>query len=324
MEGQGDRGNPARVSSAADQDHGGAWQTIHNGRKNNHDVVRSTMFVSQAQGGRPRNPNFQDIRKVSTSFFICNFPPNVTVSGLWGRCEEWETVSDVYIANHLSKSGHRFGFVRFLRVEKVEEMVKNLRSMWFGNFKVYADVVKFPTRPSERKSVVQSKFVRKDKVVTGNSCSAASVPIGDVAIPVKMSSLPAHAKSENIKSGELDDIDHLLDDGGFLEDRGHDDNNLPAGGSVDIEAVRLKRRDLVKSIQESERLIGMDLLQKSKDPGEIKNGFLDFFKSKYRSFQGVRMRNLDDKFRKLSVVERVVLEGIPTLDEVKEAVWSCG
>nr|GFB53245.1 UvrD-like helicase, ATP-binding domain, P-loop containing nucleoside triphosphate hydrolase [Tanacetum cinerariifolium] len=45
---------------------------------------------------------------------------------LWKVCEGYGKVVDVYIPNRRSKSGKRFAFVRFIRVENVDRLVGNL------------------------------------------------------------------------------------------------------------------------------------------------------------------------------------------------------
>ncbi|KAK9065068.1 hypothetical protein SSX86_016451 [Deinandra increscens subsp. villosa] len=178
---------PARDSSA--KDIGNPWILINNDRKfqqnGSRDGFRPRATPLHAQGGRRANPNLHEIRKVPTSFYICNFPSSVTVSGMWGRCEEWGTVSDVYIANHLSKSGHRFGFVRFLKVGKVEEMIINLRSMWFGSYKLFADVVKTFDDPVKRATQWPQTSQVKKKEIIGQSISVGMAFKGAAPLPMK-------------------------------------------------------------------------------------------------------------------------------------------
>nr|GFB63626.1 DIE2/ALG10 family [Tanacetum cinerariifolium] len=52
-----------------------------------------------------------------------------------------------------SKSGHRFGFVRCINVNDINQLVSNLRTAWMGGFHLFADVPKYGrtyNRPVER------------------------------------------------------------------------------------------------------------------------------------------------------------------------------
>ncbi|KAI3776432.1 hypothetical protein L1987_46214 [Smallanthus sonchifolius] len=51
-----------------------------------------------------------------------------------------ECVNNDVIANRVSKAAHRFG--RYLRVDDIDQMVRNLLSMWFESYHMYADVVR--------------------------------------------------------------------------------------------------------------------------------------------------------------------------------------
>ncbi|KAK9058049.1 hypothetical protein SSX86_022889 [Deinandra increscens subsp. villosa] len=130
--------------TAADND--GQWHTVRNRKSQSSDLqARSNMIQNRFI---PRfNQNHHDLRSVSTSFYICNFNPSLSTSDLWKRCERWGTVTDVYIAKHLSRAGHRFAFVRFKKVDDIDAMLMNLRSMWFGTYHVFADVARFSNVP---------------------------------------------------------------------------------------------------------------------------------------------------------------------------------
>nr|GEV28278.1 nucleotide-binding alpha-beta plait domain-containing protein [Tanacetum cinerariifolium] len=65
------------------------------------------------------------------------------VQDLWDSCNQWGVVMNVYIAANRSKSGHRFGFVRFKNVNDINLLVSNLRVTWMGGFHLFADVAKY-------------------------------------------------------------------------------------------------------------------------------------------------------------------------------------
>nr|GEV16676.1 reverse transcriptase domain-containing protein [Tanacetum cinerariifolium] len=58
-------------------------------------------------------------------------------------CNQWGVVIDVYIAAKRSKSGHRFGFVRFKNINDINQFVSNLRVTWMDGFHLFVDVAKY-------------------------------------------------------------------------------------------------------------------------------------------------------------------------------------
>nr|GEV38623.1 RNA-directed DNA polymerase, eukaryota, reverse transcriptase zinc-binding domain protein [Tanacetum cinerariifolium] len=50
---------------------------------------------------------------------------------------------DAFIANKRSKSGKRFGFVRFLGVKNEEQLARSLASIWIGSYHIFAFVARF-------------------------------------------------------------------------------------------------------------------------------------------------------------------------------------
>nr|GEU81425.1 RNA-directed DNA polymerase, eukaryota, nucleotide-binding alpha-beta plait domain protein [Tanacetum cinerariifolium] len=58
-------------------------------------------------------------------------------------CQGYGTVVDVYIPNRKSKSGKRFAFVRFIKVENVDRLVGNLCTLWIGRMHLHANIVRF-------------------------------------------------------------------------------------------------------------------------------------------------------------------------------------
>ncbi|GJU05240.1 RNA-directed DNA polymerase, eukaryota [Tanacetum coccineum] len=80
---------------------------------------------------------------ISKSIFVTNFPDDVGSSDLWKVCEGYGKVVDVFIPNRRSKAGKRFAFVRFIRVDNIDRLVRNLCTIWIGRFHLHANVVRF-------------------------------------------------------------------------------------------------------------------------------------------------------------------------------------
>ncbi|PWA47281.1 hypothetical protein CTI12_AA501260 [Artemisia annua] len=87
------------------------------------------------------------VNQVSTSIFVTNFPDQFSFRDLWKECDVYGKVIDVYIPNRRSKTGKRFGFVRFIKIKDVERLVNNLCMIWVGRFKFHANVVRFQRQP---------------------------------------------------------------------------------------------------------------------------------------------------------------------------------
>ncbi|GKB65989.1 RNA-directed DNA polymerase, eukaryota [Tanacetum coccineum] len=116
----------------------------------NPEIKRNVQHVNnrnheQRNQGIPSKPNlnFRAIHKSYSSIFVSNIPWKATVQDLWDTCNQWGMVIDVYIAAKRSKSGHRFGFVRFKNVNDINQLVSNLRVTWMGGFHLFADVAKY-------------------------------------------------------------------------------------------------------------------------------------------------------------------------------------
>ncbi|PWA37833.1 hypothetical protein CTI12_AA586860 [Artemisia annua] len=90
-----------------------------------------------------RNPFHKEVDKIASSFYITNFPDYVDAKRLWNECESYGRVVDAFIPNKKSKSGKRFGFVRFLGVKNEEQLARSLASIWVGNYHLFAFVARF-------------------------------------------------------------------------------------------------------------------------------------------------------------------------------------
>ncbi|GJX12122.1 RNA-directed DNA polymerase, eukaryota [Tanacetum coccineum] len=119
------------------------------------DHLDNNRRQEQRNKGIPNksHPNFCEEHKSFSSIFVSNIPWNASVQDLWDICNKWGVVIDVYIAAKRSKSGHRFGFVRFINVNDINQLVSNLRTTWMGGFHLFTDVAKYGrtyNRPVER------------------------------------------------------------------------------------------------------------------------------------------------------------------------------
>ncbi|KAL8465920.1 hypothetical protein ACS0TY_035141 [Phlomoides rotata] len=65
---------------------------------------------------------------------------------MYKRFEEVEAVRDVFIPNKRNKNGQRYGFVRFGANVKIHMIEERLNNIWFGAFKLRANLSGFERR----------------------------------------------------------------------------------------------------------------------------------------------------------------------------------
>ncbi|PWA84779.1 hypothetical protein CTI12_AA157570 [Artemisia annua] len=90
-----------------------------------------------------RNPFHKEVEKITTSFYVTNFPDYVDAKRLWKECESYGRIVDTFIAYKKSKRGKRFGFVRFIGVKNEEELANSLATIWIGSYHMFAVVARF-------------------------------------------------------------------------------------------------------------------------------------------------------------------------------------
>jgi RNA recognition motif-containing protein len=97
---------------------------------------------SRAASGK-KNGYFHHLDKITTSFFITNFPDDATTGDLWKLFLKFGKVGEVYVPKKLDKRGRRFGFVKFKDVGDVEVLSEKLRDVWIGSFKLWVNRSRF-------------------------------------------------------------------------------------------------------------------------------------------------------------------------------------
>lgn len=74
---------------------------------------------------------------VTTSFYFLDFPEDWQRSDMWKRFIHYGHVADVFVSSKREKNGNRFGFLRFLRVQDVEELSNRLQDMKVGGYHLF-------------------------------------------------------------------------------------------------------------------------------------------------------------------------------------------
>ena len=86
-------------------------------------------------------------QQISKSIFVTNFPDHFSFRDLWKVCDVYGKMIDVFIPNRKSKSGKRFAFVRYIKIENIERLVENLCTVWIGRLRLHANVARFERVP---------------------------------------------------------------------------------------------------------------------------------------------------------------------------------
>nr|GFB06373.1 nucleotide-binding alpha-beta plait domain-containing protein [Tanacetum cinerariifolium] len=104
-----------------------------------------------------------DVYKIFTSVFITNFPESCSAKELFQSCKQYDHVLDTFIPNKRSKTGRRFGFVRFINVFNEERLVNNLCTVWIDRFKLHVNIARFHRTPLNEKKSITKKACRVKK-----------------------------------------------------------------------------------------------------------------------------------------------------------------
>ncbi|PWA64097.1 hypothetical protein CTI12_AA346880 [Artemisia annua] len=130
--------------------------------RNNNGYGRTTQ--SSCVMGDHRSKD-DEVMKLSSSIFVTNFPDKFSAKELWTVCNQYGNVVDAFIPDRRSKSGERFGFVRFIKIFDVDRLVNNLCTIWVGPFKLHANIARFH-RPPLNKNNSQLSYNKGDKNVS--------------------------------------------------------------------------------------------------------------------------------------------------------------
>lgn len=212
------------------------------------------------------NPNFDAIDRVTTSIFVSNIPWKATAKDIWEECNKWGTVIDVFIPAKLSKSGVRFGFVKFIRVRDVVGLISNLRTIWLGAFHLFADLVRFPrgiVKTSGRNPPVP-KDGKNLSNLKGNNVNGMS-----------------YADALNLKNQENNKDPTKLQNSSPLDDTSSSKTNAATCCNKVIKSVELKDEDLLdldaNRVKSSILVKVTDIQVIDQIPSFLKlNGFDDF------------------------------------------------
>nr|GEV03953.1 nucleotide-binding alpha-beta plait domain-containing protein [Tanacetum cinerariifolium] len=100
-----------------------------------------------------------DVSRISTSIYVCNFPESFSAKDLFHSCKQYGHVVDTFIPFKRSKDGKRFGFVLFINVFNVERLMSDLCTILVHRSKFHANIARFHKAPLNNNKVpTKQKF----------------------------------------------------------------------------------------------------------------------------------------------------------------------
>lgn len=169
----------------------------------------------------------------STSFFFSDFPKNWSIDGMWNHFGRFGTVVDVYVSKKKTKDGRDFGFVRFKGVHDIVQLERDIRGVFIGPNKLQFNVAKFRRKETNLFGKKQVCSDHEYNISPGWKTKLPPPPLGNrtyleavVGSKVKCIEAPTTDSKElewlercavgEVTDAEvLNDINHLLQDGGF-------------------------------------------------------------------------------------------------------------
>lgn len=120
-------------------------------------------MTTMARWGKGRNKNWRDAPDIY-SFYFTRFPEDIGEKDLWFKFKKWGDVREVFIARNRNKSGWRYGFVRFKRVNNAWKLKRQLNNLVLRGLKLHVNLPKHGRewKPTER---VNKEHQHKEEVV---------------------------------------------------------------------------------------------------------------------------------------------------------------
>jgi len=110
-------------------------------REGGNGATRAIQNVRLGKGNQGRL-KVLELDRVS-NFFFSNFLEGSKNSELWQIFAHYERVGEVFIPSKVDKWGKKFGFVKFLEVNDVEELEGRLQDVWVGEMRLKVNIARF-------------------------------------------------------------------------------------------------------------------------------------------------------------------------------------
>ncbi|XP_028242215.1 uncharacterized protein LOC114420549 [Glycine soja] len=133
-----------------DSERDSGWERVRSRRERRENERTRGMkgpclsIVRERKGGQQRRMrvNWRDHRNIS-SFYFTRFPEDATEDELWKIFRRAGDVREVFISNKRNRNGRRYGFVRFIGVDNVQQLERRLDNIVLGGLKLYVNIPKY-------------------------------------------------------------------------------------------------------------------------------------------------------------------------------------
>jgi hypothetical protein len=98
---------------------------------------------------RQKNPIPVEIQRRITKIFVSNLPEGCSGADLASHIRLHGQIYDIYIARKRDKGGNRFGFISMLDVKDRDDLLKNLRGIRMGDYKLWFNIARFVLEDGE-------------------------------------------------------------------------------------------------------------------------------------------------------------------------------
>ncbi|KAK1424667.1 hypothetical protein QVD17_20001 [Tagetes erecta] len=136
---------------------------------------KAEMQKKIVKGGKYPRKKKRSVEVVWTLFYINKIPEKCKNRDFWDKFASYRRMRDAFVPNKKDENGNAFGFIRFAKVEDVEEMEAIISKTYLGSLKVNAKVMLFSrgnnvgwgVRGSVKEKIKEDR-VDSPKVVAGN------------------------------------------------------------------------------------------------------------------------------------------------------------
>ncbi|KAL4571018.1 hypothetical protein LXL04_017768 [Taraxacum kok-saghyz] len=146
---KGSRGIKGKLTLGIEDD-GSAW-SYKNTEDEQHKQLPLKHPAYKAQVVRRRNKKYEgghddinDLRKLVTTVYVTNLPTRWDSGRLWKECVGLGKLMDAFIPGGFDTAGGLFGFVRFLKVVNIQELLRKLNDMVVEGRRLRANVSLHP------------------------------------------------------------------------------------------------------------------------------------------------------------------------------------
>ncbi|KAL4585905.1 hypothetical protein LXL04_010532 [Taraxacum kok-saghyz] len=115
----------------------------HNGDRQGDKEGWTTIRGRRHKASKQASNGTFDLSKLATNFFVSNLPANWNSSRLWNTVQHLGILVDAFVPGKMDREGHKFGFVRFVRVYDLPTLLRNLNELVLEGRRLTANVAKY-------------------------------------------------------------------------------------------------------------------------------------------------------------------------------------